>query len=172
MKILLLSQSEVLADFLRNDGQILLQTMDKIDENFVLKEGIDFIVSYGYRYIVSGEILRHFPKRAVNLHISLLPYNKGADPNFWSFVEDTPKGVSIHYMDSGLDTGEIIAQKEVKFDIQNETFASSYNVLQATIQRLFMDVWSDIKSLRANSDAQNGGGPTINQPKKKSICTF
>lgn len=111
MKILLLSQSEVLADFLRNDGQILLQTMDKIDENFVLKEGIDFIVSYGYRYIVSGEILRHFPKRAVNLHISLLPYNKGADPNFWSFVEDTPKGVSIHYMDSGLDTGEIIAQK-------------------------------------------------------------
>ncbi|WP_169783783.1 formyltransferase family protein [Campylobacter curvus] len=172
MKILLLSQSEVLADFLRNNGQILLQTMDKIDENFVLKESIDFIVSYGYRYIVSGEILRHFPKRAVNLHISLLPYNKGADPNFWSFVEDTPKGVSIHYMDSGLDTGEIIAQKEVKFDIQNETFASSYNVLQATIQRLFMDVWSDIKSLRANSHAQNGGGPTINQPKKKSICTF
>jgi len=37
-----------------------------------------------------------------------------ADPNVWSFIEKTPKGVSIHYLDAGIDTGDIIAQKLVE----------------------------------------------------------
>ena len=54
-------------------------------------------------------------KKIINLHISYLPWNKGASPNLWSVVEETKKGVSIHYVDSTLDTGEIIVQKELDF---------------------------------------------------------
>ncbi|MCL0081308.1 hypothetical protein M1N64_03665 [Peptococcaceae bacterium] len=47
-----------------------------------------------------------FQGRAINLHISFLPWNRGADPNFWSFIENAPVGVSIHYLDEGIDTGD------------------------------------------------------------------
>ena len=47
----------------------------------------------------------------VNLHKAYLPYNKGAHPNFWSFAENTPSGITIHVIDSGIDTGNIIYRK-------------------------------------------------------------
>ena len=40
--------------------------------------------------------------------MSFLPYNRGSHPNFWSFVENTPKGVSIHEVSNGIDDGDII----------------------------------------------------------------
>lgn len=46
----------------------------------------------------------------MNLHISYLPWNKGADPNFWSCIDGTPAGVTLHHIDAGVDTGDIIAQ--------------------------------------------------------------
>jgi len=42
-----------------------------------------------------------------------LPYNKGSHPNFWSFIENSPKGVSIHEIDEGIDTGKLIASKKL-----------------------------------------------------------
>ena len=54
---------------------------------------------------------------------------EGQDPNLWSFIEDTPKGVTIHEIDEGIDTGDIIFQKEIVLN-SNETLASSYEKLQ------------------------------------------
>lgn len=79
-----------------------------------------------------------------NLHISLLPYNREASPNFFSFIENTPKGVTIHQIDEVLDTGPILAQKELFFDESKETFASSYEKLILEIQMLFKENWSSI----------------------------
>lgn len=70
------------------------------------------------------------------MHISMLPWNKGADPNFWSWFDQTPKGVTIHLMDEGLDTGDILFQKQVNID-GSETLASSYELLQQEIIHLF-----------------------------------
>jgi len=156
MKILFLSEDEELAKFLEEDSNTLVKTIEKIDEEFVLKNKIDFIVSYGYRYILPYEVLRHFSGRAINLHISLLPYNRGADPNFWSFVDNTPKGVSIHYMDTGLDTGKVITQKKINFDASKESFATSYNTLQVEIRKLFKSCWQEIKISKSanNSNSQ------------------
>ena len=50
--------------------------------------------------------------------MSYLPYNRGAHPNFWSFVNNTVKGVTIHEIDQGIDTGKIILQKSIKFDLK------------------------------------------------------
>ena len=52
--------------------------------------------------------------RAINLHISYLPWNRGADPNLWSAV-GMPKGVTIHYINDGFDTGDILFQKAILF---------------------------------------------------------
>lgn len=72
-----------------------------------------FVVSFNYRYLIPEEVLKLLPGKVINLHTSLLPYNRGSAPNFFSFLEDTPKGVTIHRVDSGLDTGDILCQKEL-----------------------------------------------------------
>jgi len=106
----------------------------------------DFIISYNYKYILKKDILDFLPNRIINLHISLLPYNKGSHPNIWSFLEDTPKGVTIHYVDEGLDTGDIIVQKELFIDEDKETLKSSYEILHREIQTLFKEYWDRIKN--------------------------
>lgn len=104
----------------------------------------DFIVSYGYRHMIREPVLSAFKGRIINLHISILPFNRGADPNFWSWINDTPKGVTIHEMDSGLDTGPIIAQLCPPFR-DSDTLASSYNHLRETIETLFSGCWPSIR---------------------------
>ena len=118
----------------------------------------DIIVSYNYNYIIKKEIIDFMNGNIINLHISLLPYNRGASPNFWSFIDDTPKGVTIHYIDKGVDTGDIIAQKELFFDETCETFKSTYNKLNSSIKELLYEKWDDIINKRIVPIVQNGSG--------------
>lgn len=106
----------------------------------------DFIVSFGYRSIIRQPMLGQIAGRAINIHISLLPWNRGADPNFWSWYDHTPKGVSIHYIDDGLDTGAIIVQRETDFS-PDETLRTSYVKLQAEAARLFSENWPLLRTL-------------------------
>lgn len=91
----------------------------------------DFIISFGYRYLIPDEILREYPNRVINVHIAALPWNRGADPNFWSHYDNTPSGVTIHYVDSGIDTGPIIVQKILRFKDET-TLRESYDALIRT----------------------------------------
>jgi methionyl-tRNA formyltransferase len=102
----------------------------------------DLAVSYSYRHIIKPEVLAM--GRFINLHISMLPWNRGADPNAWSILDDTPKGVTIHVIDAGLDTGPALFQRAVHFD-DNETLGGSYAKLQAAIQALFIENWPAIR---------------------------
>lgn len=105
-----------------------------------------FIVSYNYKYLIPGDVLDYMQGRAVNLHVSYLPYNRGSSPNFFSFLDDTPKGVTIHEMTAKLDKGRILCQKEITFDESGESFASSYQTLQKEIMELFKENWTKIKN--------------------------
>lgn len=109
----------------------------------IVNDNPDWIVSYGHREILRGEILTRYASRIVNLHISYLPWNRGSDPNFWSWFDHTPKGVSLHFIDAGLDTGPIIAQREVKFTA-DDTLATSYQKLRAAAVDLLSEVWPSL----------------------------
>jgi len=137
-KILFLGPEALpLLSWLRDKGERVYQTSDEMTAPFINQEGFNFLISCGYRHIIKKELLDQFPNRAINLHISYLPWNRGTNPNFWSFVEDTPKEVTIHYLDEGIDTGDIIVQKKIEFHSDHETLATSYKKLQAAIQELF-----------------------------------
>jgi methionyl-tRNA formyltransferase len=159
-KILFLGPSDsTVFVWLQKKGENVFSTIDKITVDYILENDFNFLISYGYRFILRKEILDLFPNKAINMHISYLPYNRGADPNFWSFIEGTPKGVSIHYLDEGVDTGDIIVQKEVFFDsIDVETLGSSYQKLQIEIQNLFFQHWDLIKNQKCNRSTQVGIG--------------
>ena len=124
-----------LIDYLQKCG-------DEVMDNHA---GCEFLISYGYDHLISPSMLRRFPDRAINLHISFLPWNRGADPNLWSWIDDTPKGVTIHHLDTGIDTGDIIAQKLVKFG-EDETLSTSYTKLRTEVENLFMDWWPAIRA--------------------------
>ncbi len=136
MKILFLGYSDCkLLDFLKKNYKVD-QTIDKVE----LEDTIDFdwIVSFGYKHIINKNIINKFQNNIVNLHISYLPYNRGMHPNFWSFRDGTPKGVSIHLVDENLDTGDIILQKEVQFLPEQDTLKLTYEHLINEIQNLFI----------------------------------
>lgn len=139
-------------------GHAVLEWENAIDVNFLEQEGIEFLVSYGYRHILKAPVVDWLPGRAVNLHISLLPWNRGADPNLWSFLENTPKGLTIHHLDHGIDTGDIIAQREIYFDSRVETLASTYQVLNNSIIQLFREKLADILSGTSPRIQQSGPG--------------
>jgi methionyl-tRNA formyltransferase len=144
MKILLLSESQAIYDFLISQGEIVHMTMESVEDS-----DADFIVSYGYRHILKKPVLDKFRDRAINLHISYLPWNRGADPNLHSFVDGTPKGVTIHFMDEGIDTGDIIAQRYLKFDYDTDTLRTFYDKLSECVEDLFMKTWKYIREGRA-----------------------
>lgn len=153
--------SSVLPNFLKNDENHVIEIEGEIDINLLSVLKIDFIISYGYRHILSHSIIEFMQDKIINLHISYLPWNRGADPNFWSWVEDTLKGVTIHQIDKGIDTGDILVQKEVKFSISDrwqETFQSSYIRLKEEIEDLFMKNWKDIKLKKILPIKQMGKG--------------
>ena len=157
MKVLLLGEKcSLINDFLLSSGHDTYIYIDKLSKDDT--EGYDFIISFGYRHIIRQEIIDLFPDKIINMHISLLPYNKGADPNLWSYLENSPKGVTIHKIDKGLDTGDIILQKKVQDDIENDTLKTSYDRLIQEIVKLFADNAEDILNNKITSYKQQGTG--------------
>ncbi|MFI3199900.1 MAG: formyltransferase family protein [Eubacteriales bacterium] len=104
-----------------------------------------FIVSFNYRHLISKSIIEYMGEHIINLHTSYLPYNRGSNPNFFSFYDNTPKGVTIHRMEEGLDTGDILVQKECLFEESKESFETTYECLIREISQLFYEHWNGIK---------------------------
>lgn len=147
MKILFLYQNELalkLADLLKDDGNEIILWKKQLELSQLQKIAPDKIISYSYRYIIAKEMIDFMPTSIVNLHISYLPWNRGANPNFWSFIEDTPKGVTIHEIDEKLDRGKILLQRKIEFDEEIETFSTTYDKLNEEIVKLFYEYRNEI----------------------------
>ena len=139
MRILCLYNNDCalpLFDWLRQEGHETMLCSNKLTENWCRNQQIDLTVSYTYRYILSDEMLKALNNNAVNLHNSFLPWNRGSDPNLWSIVENTPRGVTLHYMENGLDKGAIIAQKLIPL-LPGDTLKTSYDKLDEAAQEQF-----------------------------------
>ncbi|MEP9411504.1 MAG: UDP-4-amino-4,6-dideoxy-N-acetyl-beta-L-altrosamine N-acetyltransferase [Candidatus Brocadia sp.] len=160
MRILFLggNLARTLTDWLVEQGDDVIYREDKVIINDIKQINPDFIISYNYKHIIPKEIIDYVNGKAINLHISYLPYNRGSYPNVWSFLEDTPKGVTIHYINEGIDTGDVIVQKEVFINEEKETLKSSYEILHREIQELFKENWEKIKTGAIKPKKQTGGG--------------
>jgi methionyl-tRNA formyltransferase len=122
----------------------------------------NFVVSYGYRRIIKEPWISHFDGRMINLHISLLPWNRGAAPNFFSWLHRTPKGATIHEIDAGIDTGNILVRRQVHMQESDHTLRTSYDVLKNTAVQLFADEWRNIRFGNFTRLRQFGGSGDSN----------
>lgn len=76
--------------------------------------GIDWVVLAGYMRLIGPVMLRHFERRMINLHPSLLPAFPGKDAIGQALAYGVKvTGVTVHFVDAGMDTGPIIAQQPV-----------------------------------------------------------
>jgi methionyl-tRNA formyltransferase len=161
MKIILLSNNEnikPLYDWLIEIGNEVTLYHEPLNLKLIDNINPELVISFNYQHIIKEEVINRLNKKIINMHISYLPWNKGASPNIWSFIDDTPKGVTIHVLEEGLDTGKIIIQKELYFDEITETLFSTYSKLNNEIIKLLQDNWEMISTKNYTPKIQEGKG--------------
>ncbi len=126
-----LSSGRVLVgkQFRESDGMELLKSLD-----------LDYIIGVHFPYIVPDEVLEIPRIGVLNLHPALLPYNRGWHTPSWAILDGTPIGATLHFMDSGLDTGDIVTQIEVEA-WPEDTADTLYRRLVDLEVELFRQAW-------------------------------
>ena len=90
-------------------------------ETFILQQlhdaGVEWIILAGYMRLIGPTLLQGFEGRIVNIHPSLLPSFPGKDAIGQAFEAGVKiTGVTVHFVDEGMDTGKIIDQDSVRID--------------------------------------------------------
>lgn len=124
----------------------------------------DIGISAFFGYILKPEFLNLFAAGVVNLHPAYLPYNRGTYPNVWSIVEGTPAGATLHYINPGIDTGDIIAQRQVSVE-PIDTGETLYRKLEGASVDLFKETWPLIRSGQTVWVPQSEGEGTYHRAK-------
>ena len=145
---------KAISQFLHKSGYSVTEETEQI--NSILE--YDLAISYGYKHLIPGSILKTLKTPPINLHISYLPFNRGYHPNFWAHYDGTPSGVSIHLIDQGIDTGEIIFRKQVKFNVNHLTFKQTWDQLNSEIEKMFIEKFNLIVSGKFTTVKQDGRG--------------
>lgn len=105
----------------------------------------DIYVVAAFGQILSKEILDIPKYGCVNIHASLLPKYRGAAPIQWSILDGMDKtGVTIQQMNEGLDTGDILLQKEIKIE-DTDTGESLFNKLAILGSEAIVDALEKIE---------------------------
>ena len=109
----------------------------------------DLIVSMHFPVIFSRELLAIPPLGCVNEHPSRLPAGRGMTPSCWHMlIGDDRNWISLHYLDSGIDTGDIIAQGSVEIT-PDDTGLTSGRKLSREGHRIFAQALPLIREGRA-----------------------
>ena len=114
---------------------------DLVMATWLEEHDVELVVLAGYMHLLTKPFLARFPDRVVNVHPSLLPAFPGAhavDDALAAGVETT--GVTVHYVDEGLDSGEVIRQEAVPVE-PRETLVER---LHAVEHRLLPEVVGEL----------------------------
>lgn len=72
----------------------------------------DLLVSMSFDQIFKEELLKLYPRKIINSHAGKLPFYRGRNILNWALINDEKEiGISVHFIDEGIDTGDIILQK-------------------------------------------------------------
>lgn len=96
------------------ENDIIYYNPEKLNNQFlkiIRQLNPDICFSIYYRNIFSQDYILVPPMGFINIHPSSLPKYRGPVPTLWALLNNEKKaGVTLHYIDSGVDTGDIIAQ--------------------------------------------------------------
>jgi phosphoribosylglycinamide formyltransferase 1 len=116
------------------------------------KQQIDFIVLAGYMRLIGKTLLSAYEGKIVNIHPSLLPAFPGKDAIGQALDKGVKiTGVTIHYVDEGMDTGPIIAQEAIKVEkgitreiLQRKIQKVEHELYPKTLKQLFTEMNAEV----------------------------
>jgi methionyl-tRNA formyltransferase len=117
----------------------------------------DYLFSLYFDYILEQRWLDLAKNEAINLHPGYLPYNKGFYSYVWSVLDGTPAGVSLHRMNSEVDTGELISQARIRVEL-TDTGETLYKKHEDASISLFRHTWPSIVAGKYRLCAQRHTG--------------
>lgn len=123
----------------------------------------DVLLSIFYDKILRPPVLALPRVAAVNLHFGLLPFNRGSFPIPWAIIDGNAAGVTLHHMDPGVDTGDIVAQVAVPV-AEHETARDIYDRCTQAGRYLFEGNFPLVLEGRAPRRQQPGEGGTYYRP--------
>ena len=129
-----------------------IKSMEAVDSIGELKPDVIVVMAYGQ--ILPQAVLEIPPKACLNLHASLLPKYRGAAPIQAAIAAGDPEtGITVMYMDEGLDTGDVLLQRQIAI-APDETGRSLHDRLAALAPEALEDALTQL---------QNGAAPRIPQ---------
>ena len=132
---------------------------EKIREDYqkILDKNPDLIITCAYGQIIPKEIL-DFPKyKCINIHASLLPKYRGGAPIHHSIINgDEYTGVTIMYMDTKMDSGDILYQEKIKIE-DTDNVGTMFEKLSELGSKMIIDslpkiIDGSIKPIKQNED--------------------
>ncbi len=118
----------------------------------------DIIISAYYRKIFPKELIEIPRLGIVNIHPSLLPYYRGPVPTAWAILNNESEfGITIHKVDTGIDTGDILVQSKYEID-PDETGYELYLRSMKLGSDLFIDNFYNIINNKIQPQKQPSGG--------------
>jgi phosphoribosylglycinamide formyltransferase 1 len=109
--------------------------------DWLILRGVDLVVLAGYMHLLTPEFLERFPDGIVNVHPSLLPDFPGAHAIEDALAADVATtGVTVHYVDEGIDTGGVIRQEPVPLEpretLVDRIHAVEHRILPEVVREL------------------------------------
>ena len=109
----------------------------------------ELIFVNSYSMIIRDDIISIPRLGALNIHASLLPRNRGCNPTQWAILKnELQAGVTIHEIDSGIDTGPIVDQIEIPIyiddtwlDIRDREFKAIDDILKKNLKKILSGKW-------------------------------
>ena len=135
-----------------NEKKLPIKQFPKIKENssikFLESLKLDFIFSFQYDQILKQEVIDTAKYGAINLHFSPLPRYRGVSPIALAMLNhETEYGVTLHYIDPSVDTGDIISQNFFNIEALNSA-SELYDLVVVKAGKLFEESIDDILSLQ------------------------
>jgi len=107
---------------------------------YLIEKNVSLIVLAGYMKLIGEVLLTAFPNRIINIHPALLPAFPGKNGIKQAFDYGVKVfGVTVHYVDAGVDTGKIIAQESFKAE-GNETLQEIEQKIHSIEHQLYVKV--------------------------------
>ena len=132
----------------------------------------ELIVVVAYGRILPPEVLAIPQYGCINLHVSLLPRYRGAAPVQWAVINgEKTTGVSIMYLNEGLDTGDILRVSPVEIG-ENETSGELFERITQEGARTLLAAMEDIAAGTAQARPQNDAEATLAPPLTKEQAHF
>jgi len=127
--------------------------------NALIEARVELVALAGFMRILKGDFLKAFPQRVINIHPSLLPSFPGLDA--WKQALDygvKMTGCTVHFVDQGVDSGPIIAQRAVPV-LDGDTAATLHERIQVAERELYPEAIGAL----ARSDVEVQGRRTLHR---------